>query len=126
MKKQWPVYLMALLYLLAGLNHFRNPQSYYRIMPAYFEYPVLLNSLAGIAEIGLAILLLWNATRKWACCAIIAMLIAFIPVHIDMIQRGFCPEIAGTVQCAPGWILWTRLLILQPFLIWWAWKIRNR
>jgi len=109
---------MSIFYLLAGVNHFRNPVSYYAIIPPYLPYPHLINVLSGIAEIFFALLLLNRATRKFACYGIIAMLIAFIPAHIYMIRAGFC---AGNF-CLPGWALWTRLLVLQPLLIAWAWK----
>lgn len=53
----WHLYLMASLYILAGLNHFRKPQFYIRIIPSYFPNPKLLNILSGGAEIILGVLL---------------------------------------------------------------------
>ena len=112
---------MAALYLLAGLNHFKNPQFYHAIIPPWIGDAPLVNTLAGIAEIVLAILLLFKATRKWACYGIILMLIAFIPTHIYMLQEGL--GINGNT--APAWLLWIRLVILQPLLIFWAWVHRK-
>jgi uncharacterized membrane protein len=120
MKKQLSLYVMAAFYLLAGLNHFRNPEAYYPIIPSYVGDAGLINILSGIAETALAILLLFKVTRRWACYGIILMLLAFIPAHIYMLQKGFCVE----GNCAPGWLLWVRLLVLQPLLILWAWKNR--
>lgn len=121
MKKLLSLYVMAALYLLAGFNHFRNPEFYTRIIPPYMGNAVMINSIAGIAEISLAILLLFTVSRKWASYAVILMLLAFIPAHIYMLQKGFC---IGE-NCSPSWILWIRLLVLQPLLIWWAWSVRN-
>ena len=112
---------MAVLYLLAGLNHFINPQFYYAIIPPWIGDAKLVNTLAGIAEIVLAILLMFKATRKWACYGIILMLIAFVPAHIYMLQEGL--GING--NNAPTWLLWIRLVILQPLLIFWAWVHRK-
>ncbi len=120
MKKISP-YLPTLLYLLAGINHFWHPESYYGIIPTYLPWHELINYTAGIAEIGLAILLLFKATRKWAAYGIIAMLIAFIPAHIYMIQKA--PFAMGAITVTP-FIAWVRLLVFQPLLIAWAWWAR--
>ena len=124
-KKRLPLYVMAALYLLAGINHFRKPEAYVKIIPPALGDLVLINTLAGIAEIVLALMLLFKRTQKFACYGIILMLIAFVPSHIYMFETGFCPELGGVVRCAPGWALWLRLLVFQPLLIWWAWKVRK-
>lgn len=112
---------MAVFYFLAGVNHFRSPGSYEAIIPAWLGGAAVLNMLAGMAEVILAILLLFRPTRKWACYGIILLLIVFIPVHIHMIVEGL--GING-IAVAP-WILWVRLLLLQPLLILWAWSVRS-
>lgn len=112
---------MTAFYLLAGINHFRNPEAYYKIIPSYLPDHVLINNISGIAEIALALLLLVPATKRYACFLIIAMLIAFIPAHIYMLKVGFCVMNI----CLPQWVLWVRLIILQPLLIYWAWTNRK-
>jgi len=113
---------MIVFYLIAGIGHFRKPESYYRIIPDYLPNPVLINIVAGIAEIALAILLVFSFTRKFAAYAIIAMLIAFIPAHIVMIQKGWC---FSPGYCLPEWATWIRLFPLQFLLMWWAWSNRK-
>jgi len=120
MTKNIGVYLMALFYLLAGINHFLSPEGYYQIIPEYLGDPSLINIASGIAEIVFALLLLVPETRKAACYGIILMLIAFIPAHIQMIRTGFCIQ---HTLCLSTWVLWARLLIFQPLLIWWAWRV---
>ncbi len=110
---------MAMLYIVAGINHFWHPATYIHIMPDYFPTKSGLNILAGIAEIGLGILLFPQATRRFAALGIIAMLIAFLTVHIWMIQKG------GTYFHLPDWALWVRLVVGQPLLILWAWSNRK-
>jgi uncharacterized membrane protein len=73
------LYLMAGFYLFGGINHFRTPEFYLPLIPDYLPTPDLLNLLAGIAEIVLAIGLLIPNTRNWAAWGVIAMLLAFIP-----------------------------------------------
>lgn len=118
MNKKISLAVMIIFYLLAGINHFRNPETYYKIIPDYFSYPVLINNISGFAEIALAALLMIPIARKYTCYAIIIMLFAFIPAHIYMLKAGFC--LNGF--CLPQWALWMRLLILQPLLIFWAWS----
>lgn len=109
----WHLYLMAFLYILAGINHFRKPGMYIKIIPPIFKNPKLLNILSGIAEIILGILLLIPATTLFAAWGIIALLIAVFPANIYMFQN----KKAGFGL--PKWILFVRLL-LQIVLIYWA------
>lgn len=116
--KKPSLYLMAFLYLLAGINHFISPESYLPIIPEYLPNPDLINLFAGIAEIILGIGLLIPKTRNIAAWGVVLMLIAFIPSHVYFIQIGSCVD--GGI-CTPEWIGWVRLIIIQPLLIAWAW-----
>jgi len=113
---------MIVFYLVAGINHFRNPAGYYSIIPDYLPNPYLINIVSGIAEIILATLLIFRSTRKIAAYAIIIMLVAFIPAHIEMIQKGWC---MSPGYCLPAWATWIRLFLLQFLLMWWAWSNRK-
>ena len=119
MLKKISLFLLIILYAGAGINHFWHPAGYYSIIPPYLPNPYLINIIAGVAELIAAALLTVPATRKLGCYLIIAMLIAFIPAHIYMIQQGGC---MGAQICIPLWGAWLRLIPLQFILIWWAWK----
>ena len=121
MLKKISLLLLILLYVGAGVNHFWHPDFYYAIIPPYLPNPYLINIAAGTSEIILGILLIFSATRKVAVYLIIAMLVAFIPVHIYMIQKGGC---MNKVVCIPLLEAWLRLA-LQPVLILWAWWHRK-
>jgi uncharacterized membrane protein len=110
--------IMSLFYIIAGINHFRNPESYLPIIPHYLPYPILINILAGCFELLFGLLLLFPKTRRIAALGIILMLIAFLPVHIRMI--GDAPLKLGSLMVTP-FIAWVRLVVLQPLLILWAW-----
>ena len=116
--------LLILLYIGAGINHFWHPLGYYSIIPPYLPDPYLINILAGLSELILGIMLIFRKTRRIAVYGIIAMLIAFIPAHIYMIQKGGCmgPKPA---LCITPWLAWVRLFPLQFILIWWAWTNRK-
>lgn len=107
-----------MLYVVAGINHFINPDFYISIIPPYLPFPNEINTLAGICEILFAILLISPKTRKFGAYAIILMLIAFIPSHIYTIQVGGC---IPNGNCVPEWIVWFRLFPIQPLLMAWAW-----
>jgi uncharacterized membrane protein len=114
--------IMTVFYIAAGINHFRNPAIYYTLIPPYLPNPVLINIISGVAEIILGLLLIFPKTRRIAVYGIIALLIAFIPAHIYMIQNGWC---MGNGFCLPVWATWVRLFPLQFLLMWWAWWHRG-
>jgi len=116
MLKQIFFVILVLFYLIAGINHFRNPDSYIKIIPAYLPFPTYLNLTAGFFEILFAILFLFVETRQFAAWGIILMLIAFLPVHIDMIVHA--PMMLGKFKVTP-FIAWLRIP-LQGLLILWA------
>lgn len=110
-------WLQGILYIAAGINHFWHPGLYYRIIPPYFPSRPFINSASGVIEIVLGALLLFQATKTMSACAIIVMLIAFIPAHIYLIQISRCSK-AGF--CWPRFLAWIRLLPGQLLLIGWA------
>jgi len=116
--KKPSLYMMAFLYLVAGINHFISPESYLPIIPEYIPNHELINVLAGIAEIILGIGLLIPKTRIVSAWGVILMLIAFIPSHVYFIQIGSCVE--GGI-CTPEWMGWIRLVVIHPLLLAWAW-----
>lgn len=108
------LYLMAALYTLAGVNHFRAPRFYLAMMPPFLPYPDLMNNLSGLAEIILGIGLLFPQTRIWAAWGVIALLIAVFPANLYM-------AIGDKFMRISPWIRWGRLPI-QALLIWWAYQ----
>lgn len=114
MLKLISLYLMASLYLAAGINHFINPRLYMRIIPRVLPNPELINWASGLAEIILAIGLVIPATRIYSAWGIIILLILVFPANIYHLTSS-TPGVG-----LPTWILWLRLP-MQGLLIWWAW-----
>ena len=81
----WHLYVMAGMYIFAGLMHFIKPKMYMRIMPKYLPNHKLLVYLSGIAEIVLGIGVCFDATRKLSTFGIILMLGLFLSVHFYML-----------------------------------------
>lgn len=115
MNLPWHLYVMALIYILAGINHFRIPQLYLKIIPAYFPNPKLLNAVSGFAEVLLGILLCIPTTSPYAALGIIALLIAVFPANLFM----YVNEKARLGLSK--WLLFLRLP-LQIVLILWAYQ----
>jgi uncharacterized membrane protein len=109
----WHLYLMALMYVIAGLNHFRSPKLYEKIIPPYFPKPKLLNLISGFAEVLLGIALLIPILSSYAAWGTIALLIAIFPTHVYMYQN----DKAG--MGLPKFVLLLRMP-LQLGLIYWA------
>jgi uncharacterized membrane protein len=103
------------LYLSAGVNHFVHPLFYEVIIPFYIPAHKELVIITGVIEIILALLLLFRLTRKGASILIALMLIAFLPVHIFMLQQSY---FHANYQISSA-MAWLRLL-LQPLLIIWV------
>ena len=108
-------YLMAALYVAAGINHFWHPETYLKIMPPYFPAPELLNYAAGIVEIVLGVMLCFKRTQNIAAWAIAIMLTVFLTVHIYMLQQAYSND-NYIISSTSAWLR----LALQPVLISWA------
>lgn len=113
MNQPWHFYLMAFLYLIAGLMHFIRPQLYMRILPGYLPGHKLLVVLSGMAELTLGIALCFSTTKNLAIYGIIIMLTFFLPVHVHML---FDKKAAMGL---PIWVLIARIPG-QFLLMYWA------
>ena len=107
-------WLMALIYIALGINHFVNPGFYLRIMPDFIPAHEFMVAASGVAEIVLGVGLLIPATQVLSAWGIVAMLVVFFVVHGDMIARQ--ENYSGVSSTA----LWVRFA-LQFVLIAWAW-----
>lgn len=108
----WHLYVMALLYFVAGLNHFRNPKIYLKIIPSYLPEPKFLNSLSGLSEIILAIGLCIPMLSNFSAWGIVALLIAVFPANLFMVTD----KKAG--MGLPKIILLLRLPLQIALIIW--------
>ena len=112
---QFFLWLMSLLYIAAGINHFAHPKMYLRIMPPYVPYHSVMVMISGVAEIVLGLLLLFPATRVMAAWGIVVMLVLIFPANIQMAIDFY------RKQNPYLWVAVLRLP-LQFVLIWWAYR----
>ena len=107
------LYIMILLYVAAGINHFYNPKVYISIIPPWLPYKLLLTYFSGTCEILLALLLVPIKTRRFAAWGIILLLIAVFPANIQMSVNYY--------QSHNNYFWLTILrLPIQFVLVWWA------
>lgn len=108
----WHQYLIGVLLVLAGANHFRKPKLYERIMPPYIPAKATMVMLSGIAEMILGFMILNPNTQTIAAWGIIVMLVIFIPVHIYMLQNE------KTTMKLPKWVLVLRIPLQFALMFW--------
>ena len=96
--------LFGVLFALAGANHFIHTEFYVSIMPPYLPWHTALVYISGAAEIMLGLALLFRRVERPAAWSMIALMIAVMPVHIQM---AIHPELYPDYSQAA---LWARLL----------------
>jgi uncharacterized membrane protein len=106
--------LFGAFFVFGGLNHFRDPGFYLRMMPPWMPWHVGLVQATGILEILLGILFLVPRFTRPAAWGLMALLIAVFPANLHMaLHPELFPEFNPVA-------LWLRLP-LQGVLIFWAW-----
>ena len=118
MQYPWHLYLMAAMYIFAGLMHFIKPKAYLRIMPRYLPKHKLLVSLSGFAEIILGLGLCFYMTKNSSIYGIILMLVVFLMVHFYMLSS----KKAGAG--IPKWILILRIPLQFGLMYWAYWYLQ--
>ena len=107
-------YVLAVLFVGAGLLHFLRPATYLAIMPPQLPQPLLLVYVSGLFELLGGLGLLWSRTRRLAGWGLLVLLVAVFPANVYM-------ALIHAQLHIPAWVAWGRLP-LQPLLLWWVWK----
>ncbi|WP_075341906.1 DoxX family protein [Tenacibaculum agarivorans] len=110
-------FLMASLFILIGIHHFKKPKFYYPIIPDFFPKK-MVTYISGIVELVLGIGLFITAYEKQAAFGIFILMLIFLPLHVWDITRE--KPAMGSKKNA-----YIRLLI-QFGLIAWAWFIYSK
>ena len=111
-------YLLAVFFVFAGFNHFRNPDFYMGMMPNYLSWHLPLVYVSGVCEILFGLMLMIPKLTRLAAWGLILLLVAIFPANIYMAQH---PELFP-------WTTPTLLLIRLPIqlvlLAWAYWFTR--
>ena len=76
------IVIMSLFYIVAGINHFINPDWFVRIVPPILPFKAALVYVSGVFEIVLGSLLIFPKTRFIAGWGLILLLLAVYPANI--------------------------------------------
>lgn len=110
-------WLLAIFFVAAGVNHFRDPETYLGMMPPWLPWPEAANYVSGAAEVIGGIGLLVPVTRRLAGWGLIALLVAVFPANLHVALQGRMPG----YDFSPA-TLWWRLPFQAAFigLVGWA------
>lgn len=116
-------WVLAILMIGAGLNHFLSPAPYLGMMPAEIpeRWHALLVQISGVAEIAGGLGLLLPQTRRLAAWGLIALFVAVLPANINMAVNHLP---LGTTE-VPTWALWARLPLQLVLIAWAYWYTRR-
>ena len=117
--KKASIVLASVFYVLVGIQHFVDPQSFVQIVPPYLPYPLQLVYISGFFEIALGLLLLVPSLRFIAGWGLILLLIAVFPANIYLAQTN------GAAMNTTPLIAWGRLPFQLVFIAVAYWHTRK-
>jgi uncharacterized membrane protein len=110
--------LLGVFFIFGGVNHFRVPDFYLKIMPDYIPAHAFVVQLSGVTEVIAGIMLLVPATSVWGAWFIVAHLVVFFTVHFWMIQHA-----EDRYSDVPLALLWFRIVLQVVFIVWALWFV---
>jgi len=111
-KKQIVRFVLAAMFLTAGIAHFLFQELFTGVIPEVLPLRSYINEVIGAIEILLAILY-YSRIHNTAYLITFSLLVIYIWVHVDFIRTGSCTE----TFCISPWISWLRLVIVHPILL---------
>jgi uncharacterized membrane protein len=119
MLKKISLYVMSLFYVIAGFNHFMNPELYLKMIPKILPSPTALNVISGALEMAFGMMLMRPEVRSLAAWCLILLLIAVFPANVSMYLEG------GATFNLPDWALLLRLPLQFVLIAWAFWHTKN-
>jgi uncharacterized membrane protein len=108
-------YLLAVIYLAAGIGHLWFPEKFLLIVPAWVPAPGTVIFITGWCEIAGAIALLTTRWRRIAGIMLALYAVCVFPANIKQAIEGIP---VGPVP--DSWWYHAPRLAFQPVLVWWA------
>ena len=115
--KRISCYIIAFVFVMAGVLHFVRPAMYVAIMPPYIPFHRAMVYVSGAFEILGGLGILWPASRRWAGYGLVALLVAVFPANIHMALH---PDQIPNLDVAPL-LLWLRLPLQFVLIAWVLW-----
>jgi uncharacterized membrane protein len=109
-------FLLAAIYLVAGVAHIRSPGAFLQITPSWVPYPATVVLVTGLCEIAGALALAFlPPLRRAAGIALAAYAVCVFPANINHALNDIA--IGGTHM---SWWYHGPRLLFQPVFVWWA------
>ena len=103
-------------FFLGGIAHFTQTDFFISIVPPWWPWPLFAVYASGVAEIGLALLLLIPGVRSLAGWGLVGLTLAVTPANIHMwLNPDQFPDVSETMLTIR---LFIQVLLLA--LIWWS------
>ena len=111
------VLLISILFIIAGILHFLQPEPYLRIMPDFIPYQKAMVYISGAFEILGGIGFLITDFRILAGWGLVALLFTVFPANINMFMKGYKKHRLSLFT----WIALIRLPIQFVLMFWIYW-----
>lgn len=108
-------WLLALLYVAAGIAHLVAPKQLLSITPSWVPFAPMVIFLTGIFEFVASFALLTKPLRYWAGIAMAVYAICVWPANFKHALSGIDLPYIGN-----SWLYHGPRLLLQPVIVWWA------
>ena len=72
------IYVYVVFFIVAGVNHFLNPQFYDALVPDFIPFPRLVHQITGVIEIIIPLFLLTRFRKEAALLMIIFLAILYV------------------------------------------------
>ena len=116
------LYVLVVFYVVAGANHFLQPDVYLPMMPPYLPWHRALIYVSGAAELGLGLSMLSPTLRPAAAWGLILLLIAIFPANLHIALHDV--PLFGNTEGFGVWN-WVRLPFQAVFIAWAWWYTRT-
>lgn len=83
------VYLVGVMFIIAGVLHFIFPKTYMKIMPDYVPYHRAMVFWSGVFEVLGGIGIMIPFSKSFAAVGHILLLVAVFPANIDMFRKAY-------------------------------------
>ena len=111
---------LGLAFAWIGLLHFRNPEPFEAIVPAYLGWPRFWNFASGAMEIAFGLGLVLPPTRRWSARVLVLLVLAMSLANLNMWVNDL--PFNGTRLSTRGhiirWIIQAALLLVLAALGW--------
>ncbi len=111
--------VVGLIFVGAGTLHFVRPGLYVQIIPPGFAAPLFWVLLSGLLEILGGVGLTLRRFQRWAAYGLALLMVAFMPVHLNMLLD---PASVGVQGFSAHLLFWRLALqfVLVAFFVWLA------